>query len=51
MRLTPPSAVAVTATGAEEGILSRQSSCLDPVDGVGVLIFSRDGSTALALAH
>lgn len=47
---TSPAAVAVAATGAEEGIFGGQRGRLDPVDGVRARVLARDGAAALALA-
>ena len=43
--------MAVAATGAEVGIFGGQGCRLDPIDGIGIGVLGRDGSTALALAH
>lgn len=50
MGRTSPAAVPVASTGAKEGILGGQGSGLDPVDGVCIRVFSRDGTAGLALA-
>ena len=51
MRLTPPAAVAVAATGAVVGVFGGQRGRLHSVDGIGIGILRRDGGAALALAH
>lgn len=49
-KLTSPAAVAVASAGTEEGILVGQGGGLDPVDGVCICVFTRDGTAALAVA-
>jgi hypothetical protein len=51
MELTPPSAMAITATGTEVGVFGGQRSRLHLVNRVCGGILGRDGSTALALAN
>lgn len=43
--------MAIATAGTEVGILGGQGRRLDSVDGIGIGILRRDGSTALALTH